>query len=71
MIYVTGADFKEDTVYWESCETLEKAADRVDEFTRLSLEAVKQWAVEPSYENSHFSNQYPDTEKIICWDKKK
>ncbi len=71
MIYVTGADFKAATVYFESCETLEKAADRIDEYARLGLETVEQWAVKPSYDNSHFANYYPDTEKIICWDKEK
>ena len=69
MIYVTGCDPDNQVVYFESCETINKAADRMDEFQRLGLEAVDQWAVKPSYRNPHFVKQYPDTRKIICWDK--
>jgi len=68
MIYVTGYDSDNKVIYFESCETTNKAADRVDEYQRMGLENIDQWAVKPSYRNPYFLKKYPDTHKIVCWD---
>ena len=69
--YVTVADFDNEVVYYEKCETIIQAENRMYEFKRMGLEAIEQWAVKPSYRNPHFVKQYPNTHKIICWDKEK
>jgi len=67
--YVTGCDPENKVVYYEKCETLIEADNKMYEFKQLGLEDIEQWAVKPSYRNPHFVMQYPNTHKIICWDK--